>query len=234
MLDDDDFPAEPEHRVSDPSLEEMLRRARDVRLDDTLEAAEADVPRFRPFATLAGGVARGWLRDCALLVIGVLLGALVACTAVRVGTLGSSAATLTQPTTPNIPTSTLPAAATTTPTPLPTPTSTPVPTPTLVPTATVAAVPMLPTTNEIVSLVQAFYDNGSAFAGSYVLVNVTNMQLQQQEDAQLTVCIAYQVATVASPNTVADSNTRPFTLSPTTDGSWQVVQMGAGGSCSLS
>lgn len=209
MLDDDDFPAEPQ-RAPDPSVEEMLRRARAVRLDDAHGAAYTSAPHFRPFAAEEGQPALGgWLRDCALLVIGVLLGALVACTAIRVGTLVSSPSTLVQPASQNTPTTAPP--ATTTATPLPTPTDTPSPSPTVVPTATAAAIPTPPTTNEVVSLVQAYYDNDSPFAGTYVLVNITNMQLQHQDDSQLMVCIAYQVATAASPVTVADSNTRPFT-----------------------
>lgn len=65
------------------------------------------------------------------------------------------------------------------------------------------------------------------------MLDVTDLQIQSQDETELTACISYEAASVNTPDTVAFSNTRLFTLTASSDGSWQVVQMGYTDSCSL-
>lgn len=235
MLGSDDFRSERGHRASDPSLEEMLRRARDACLGGTLDTTSVDAPRFTPFPTTESRAAfRGRWRDCALLVIGVLLGALVTCMAVRVGALASGVSEQQLTPVQSTPSSATPISAVPTDAPLPTPTDTPVPTPTDMSTDTRYPDPPPPTADDIVSLAQHFYDNESLFAGIYVMMNGPKVQVQSQGETQITVCIAYDYASVASSDTVVGNDTRTFTLCPDSIGTWHVAAIGDAASCSLS
>lgn len=91
-----------------------------------------------------------------------------------------------------------------------------------------------PTPDEIASLSRYFYDNHSSAAGTYVLVDVMTVQIQSQNETQLTACLAFDFASVSSPDTIAGTDTRLFTLAPGSDGTWQVRDMYYSGSCSLS
>lgn len=211
-----DVRPEPPRRASDPSLEDMLRRARDAHL-----GGESDTPppntafhRFlRPSAPYGGDGpgSGGWT----LFLSGVIIGILLCYGIIQASTNSPSLPpqTVTQST------------ATAQPTTTPTATETPIPT----------ASPELylppPTSAEIVALVQNYYDNYGPFAGTYVLVDVTTLQIDSSDEHQLTVCIAYDAATVTAPDTVVGSNTRLFTLLAAPEGSWQVVQMGGSNSC---
>lgn len=182
---DDVRPATQRH-ASDPSINEMLRRARDVQL---------------------GGhrATNGWWFSGLALLAGILLGAL--------GTVAVSSSGMTART----------------------PQATPSSAPTTLPRATPAPTPLaVPSIAEIVAQVQAYYDNAPPFAGNYLLIGITGIDVQRQDDTQLTACIAYVVVNIASPATLAGGNTRLFTLAAASDGSWQVTQMGAPDSCSLS
>ncbi|WIG58314.1 MAG: hypothetical protein OJF49_001059 [Ktedonobacterales bacterium] len=221
------FPPEPRRRASDPSLEEMLRRARDTPLDDGMEPIGQPAPRLRPLPSQP----QLWRQGAALpsrvvFWIGVMVGALVMYLAIRAQPFAGSAAP--QPPAAQYATATATAAP-----PIPTDTPLPTPTPTDVPTATPVPTVSPPPTDGIVALAKAYYDQQGPFAGSYVLLDATAVQIQSQSDNQLTVCIAYEVATLAAPDTVADTGTRTFTLVAANDGTWQVVQMGGTGSCSV-
>lgn len=136
---------EPAQRASDPSLEEMLRRARAARLgDETGYDRPASPAHLPPPGDWHDRRLWGWL----LFVAGVLAGVLVSiCVASVAATVSSWSAPVAL--------STPPATATAIPA---TPTSTPTPLPTVTPTATAVALAP-PTTDEIVTLAQAFYDN---------------------------------------------------------------------------
>lgn len=80
-------------------------------------------------------------------------------------------------------------------------------------------------------MVQNFYDSQGPDASSYVLLDVTNLQIESQDETELTACVSYEAASVNAPDTMALSDTRLFTLAVDSDGSWQVVQMGNSDSC---
>jgi hypothetical protein len=217
-------------RASDPSLEEMLRRARDARLGDDFDdftTSGTDMPRFTPFPATGhrGHHDRRW-RDRMLLVIGMGLCLLGGYTAAQVCTIASDIASWEQA---SFQTTT--AAPTVTPA---IPTDTPFLAPTDVPTATPDLnSPSLLTPDEITALAQDYYDNQGPFAGTYVMMDGPQIYIQGQDESQLTVCIVYDYAPVSSPDTIAGNDSRTLTLSPASDGSWQVVELGAHASCSL-
>jgi hypothetical protein len=231
-----DFRPEADQRASDPSLEDMLRRARDAHLGADLGATIGNqyMARLHRHPTPERQVAPvGWRYSVVVFVVGLLVGVLVTRGVIQAGKLmrgtpaqrqnsapHSSAASTVVPTVPAN-------------TPLPTTTNTPVSTPTDMPTAT--AVPALqpPTIDEIVSVAQDFYNTLGPYAGTYVFTEATAVQIQSLDESQLTACIAFDFASVDSPDTVAGSDTRRFVLSPATDGTWQVVEMDSAASCSL-
>lgn len=214
-----DFRPEAAHRASDPSIEEMLRRARDAPLDDTVGAPHRQAPHLTPFSAMSSARVRtGILPGRIVFLAGVLVGVLMVYMVVRAGVLISSAVTPAQPVAQ-------PASTATT---FVSPTATPLPTPTDVPTA-----PVAPTADEIVALAQQFYDNLTPFAGTYVFVDATAAEVESQNATQLTACIVYEYAATASPDTIIGTDTRLFTLILASDCSWQVMGMGSSGSCSL-
>lgn len=215
-----DFRPEPAHRASDPSFEEMLRRARDARLGNAIDNDGPLPTAYVPPADWRDSRLWGWL----LFAAGVLAGVLLSVCVVNVTTTVSSWRAEIAP--PAAVTA-LPAAPTSTPTPFPTVTPTATPFPTVTLTAP-------PTTVEIISLVQDFYDTQEPDGSSYLLLDVTGLQIQSQDELGLTACVSYGAASVNAPDTVAFSDTRLFTLAADSDGSWQVVQMDGSDSCSLS
>lgn len=209
------------YHAPDPSLEEMLRRARDARLGDARDNDVPTPPAYGPAREQRVSRVRDWL----LVVAGVLAGVLLSVCVIDVAATVSSWTAAVSPAAPTAAATATPAAPTSTPTPFPT--ATPVPTAT-------AAIAVPPTADEIIRLVQDFYDNQGPYAGSYIMLDVTGLQIQSRDETQLTVCISYEAATVDAPDTAAASNTRPFTLAANSEGSWQVVAMGESGSCSIS
>jgi hypothetical protein len=195
-------------------LEEMLRRARDAHLGDATDNNGLGLAAFERPPDWRGSRLWGWLLFAAGLLAGVLLSVCVVTVAATVSRWTAQLA----PATPMAAVTAIPAA----------PTSTPTPFPTVTPTATP------PTTDEIISLVQDFYDNQGPYASNYVLLDVTDLQIQSQDGTELTACISYESASVNAPDTVAFYNTRLFTLAVNSDGNWQVVQMGESGSCTQS
>lgn len=233
----DDFRPEAEQRASDPSLADMLRRARAARLGDTPPTTPADgqSARFVPLTTNERHVASvWWLQSVVVFMVGMLIGVLLACGVIQAGMLvrgapmqGQTTAQHTAPVPPLVPT--MPAD-----TPLPATTNTPVPTPTEIPTATTSPASSPPTIDEIVASAQDFYNTQGPDTGAYVFVDATAVQIQSLDATQLTACIAFNIASVASPNTVTGSDTRSFVLEPSSDGTWHIVGMGSAASCSLS
>ncbi|HEY0752991.1 MAG TPA: hypothetical protein VGD98_03365 [Ktedonobacteraceae bacterium] len=80
------------------------------------------------------------------------------------------------------------------------------------------------------SLVIAYYDHRGAFAGVYVMNNITALTYSGQTATQFTTCVAYNYALPGSPQTSQGSDRRTF-LFQLINGSWQVVQMGNNQSC---
>lgn len=233
----DDFRLAAERRASDPSLEDMLRRAREARLGDTLPTTTADgqPTRFVPLTTNERHMAAVWWRHSVVVfMVGMLIGALLACGVIQADALVRGASTPGQTTVQH--TSPAPTVVPTTPadTPLPAPTNTPAPTPTEMPTATLSSASPPPTIDEIVSSAQDFYNTLSPDTGAYVFMDATAVQIQSLGATQLTACIAFDVASVTSPDTVTGSDTRSFVLELTGESAWQVVEMGSTASCSLS
>lgn len=225
MAESDTFRPEAPHRVSDPSLEEMLRRARDAHLGET-----ADLPRgshLTPEPAAPRGAPTGWLHSSAVLVLGIVLGVLATVVVVQAhgpatvppGTAQTTATPTVAPPTP-----------TSTPTPLPTATDTPIPTPTATPTPSPTPYPL----GNIVGMAKAYYDQLGPNAGVDILQDVTGLAIQSQDSGQLTVCIAFDVAAIAAPGTTTGWGIRTFTLAPDSTGTWSVVQMGGPSSCNLS
>ena len=106
-------------------------------------------------------------------------------------------------------------------TPLPTPTDAASPTPTEIPTVTEAATSLLPPIiDEILSLAQDYINNQSVYAGSYVMVGESAVQIQSQDDAQLTACIEFDLALVAAPATVSGAD---MCLYAESSQQWRVV-----------
>lgn len=224
----DDFRPEAEQRASDPSLADMLRRAREAPLggarQDTIGRAEPAhlTPRLTGARWSAPAL---WLHSCAVLVLGILLGVLATTATVQAGLMGSwrqaPAATQTVP----ISASQSPAADPPPPTAAPPDASWPTATPN--PRLALLGV------GDVVALARDFYDYQSPYAGVYVLRDVTGLAIQRPEPAQLTVCMAYEYAPITAPDAVAGTDTRLFTLRQASDGTWRLLGMGGSGSCSL-
>ena len=168
-----DFRPEPARRAPDPSFEEMLRRARDARLGDAIDSDGSMPAVYVPPADWRDSRLGGWL----LFAAGVLAGVLISVCVVTVATTVSSWRAQVAPAAPTATATALPAAPTSTPTPFPTVTPTATPSPTATPA--VSAPP--PTSDEIISLVQDFYDTQGPDASSYVLLDVTGLQIQSED-----------------------------------------------------
>jgi hypothetical protein len=202
-----DFRPKAEQRASDPSLEEMLRRARDARLGTRLGTnLPYDLSRVISLLTTnLAAIAQSWAQGWRYLVAGILIGVSLTCAVTQPWTVGSQDEHSST------------ASATAAPT----------------ATDTTVAVPPPPSTNEISALVRDYYDDESQLAGERVMTSVDGMQIQYQDAAQLTVCVEYDSALVSSPDMVDGTNTRTFTLAPGSNDVWQVMLMGESNSCSL-
>lgn len=229
MDDNNNVRPGPKRRASDPSLEDMLRRARDARLGDTRDLPSLDWPmqaNLHPATTPSAP--RPLFGSWALLLVGVLLGMLLSYGVVQWSRPPRDDALQSPSTTATLSPVAAPPTAT------PVPTDTPSPTPTDAPTAPTSTVPLPPSVEEIVSLARDFYDRWPPHVGTHMLVDSAIVQVQSQDNVHITACIAFDVATVATPYTQVGQDTRLFTLVPTIDGTWQVTGMYYSGSCSLS
>ncbi len=219
MLGSDDLRPEARRHAPDLSVEEMLRRARGARLGETPQLPIADVqpPRFMPFSTGEQRLVPGeWLHSSAVLMLGLLLGICFTFALVHAGASENNPAPT--PVVAQLP---------------PTPTDTPVPRPTDTPLPAPTAAPSYPTADQIVSLAQDYIDNQSEYAGSYVMTGQALLQVQSQDETQLSVCMQFGLASVDTPDIVVLTDTRLFVLSPDINESWHVVETGDSASCSL-
>lgn len=210
-----------QHRASDPSLEDMLRRARDARLGDD----QTTPPYTNPFGVLASGPiplpeTSPQARSVALFLVGVMVGILLC-----YGLIQANASPTTDTTSPQAPIPTQ-SAATALPTSMPTATPPPTDTPTPFPTTITAT--------ELAALAQRFYDTLGPDAGTYVLMDTPTLLTISADSTNMTLCVAYQYATVADPNTAVGSDARWFRYTFTTTEGWSVQAMGPAASCSLS
>jgi hypothetical protein len=191
-----DFHPEAKARASDPSLEEILRRARDARLGGRLGTnLPFDVSRRVSLLTAnVVAIAHSWAQDWRYFVAGILIGVSLTCAVMQSWVAGNRD---TQPSTASAPAA---------------------------PIATDTAVPVSPppTTDDISALVRDYYDHESQFAGERLLTAVDVVQIQYADATQLTACVEYDSALVSSPDMVDGTNSRTFTLAsgPEASGEW--------------
>lgn len=72
-----------------------------------------------------------------------------------------------------------------------------------------------PTSDEIAAHARAYYNTRGPLANSDAMIDGPAAEIQSQDETQLTACIAFPFADVSSPDTVAGSDTRLFTLART-------------------
>ena len=223
MDDSNDVRPRSAHHASDPSLEDMLRRARDAHLGGTHHLPSLDQPmqaNLRPATTPSGTrpLFGGW----ALMLVGILIGMLLSYGVVQWSrTPRDDAQQSPSPTTALSPV-TAP------------PTATPVPTNTPTPTDAPTAAPLPVTATELAALAQRFYDTIGPYAGTYVLMDTPALQTISSDSTHMTLCVAYQYASAADPNTAVGSDARWFRYTFSSTGGWAVEAMGPAASCSLS
>jgi hypothetical protein len=212
MLGGNDFDSEPRSRrhASEPSLTEMVRRARDARLGPT------HTPRFTTNSLAERHAVHGrWFTVVALLVLGILIGAVFTAMVGQLSARTGSAST---------PQTSISQYATTVPTDTPLPTFTP----------TVVPASPLTSTTAILAALRDYIDIQSIYAGTYELTAAAIVQERWQDETHLTACIAFDMTTIAAPDIVVTYDIHPVTFVRDSDGAWQVVELFYSGSCSLS